>query len=121
MNERSLESIAKSLNKGQFAVWPKLGDLQMRNLLALAWWVQGRYLMGLDMDPFLFTPAQCLIQMEEAEGKVQMQKDKKDAPAPAKFEGDKWIDWHEAIVNYFSQHLGYAGVPLIVAMTSRRR
>jgi Reverse transcriptase (RNA-dependent DNA polymerase) len=113
LNERSLESIAKSLNKGQFAVWPKLGDLQMRNLLALARWVQSRYLMGLDMDPFLFTPAQCLIQMEEADGEAQMQKDKKDVPAPAKFEGDKWVDWHEAIVNYFSQRLGYASVPLV--------
>jgi FMN-dependent NADH-azoreductase len=65
------------------------------------------------MDSFVFNAEECQRMLDQMEGKEQVTKDKKSIPLPPTSGADKWIDWHEGVVNYFKQCMSYAGVPLV--------
>jgi hypothetical protein len=89
------------------------GDLRMKGLIGLAWWVTEKVRTGATVDITEFdddTRRSSIIEarVEYDEGKVESQVDK-----PSKFKYEEWTEWEKSVYNYLLSTKNSLGVPLV--------
>ena len=102
------ERASAHLNRGGVTY----GARKVRCLQGFAWWCTDRRLRGKDLNLNLFDENTLEESLEESELHFEESEKKDEAEKPVKFTHDKWIQWEESIITYFSAIKNSRGIPL---------
>jgi hypothetical protein len=88
------------------------GDMKVRGLLGLAWWVTDHVRRGEAIDLKKFDEGVMRTSMIEARVKRDALKDETTAAKPKEFKYENWPEWETSIYIYLSSVLNTLGGPL---------
>ena len=102
------ERASANINRGGVTY----GARKVKCLQGFAWWCTDRRLRGKDLNLNLFDENTLEDSLEESELHYEESEKKDEAEKPVKFAHDKWIQWEESIITYFSAIKNSRGIPL---------
>ncbi len=89
------------------------GDLKIKQLQGIAWWVTDCILRNIPLDVDVFKANEEEFRANAAYAYLEKEADDVSIDKPEKFEYKNWIAWEESVYMYFDSLLNLRGVPLV--------